>query len=156
MDKLHIKAAVLSISSPGVHFGDDLKGQTNSRGRVNEEGSRLREAHPGRFGLFAVTPPPNVEMAIEEAVYGDPRVDPFYAELNSHKAAMFIHPTSPSCYGCGVLALGYPGPMLEFMFETTRTVTHLVHRSTRGAALPHRWRPSRTRRPASTRRLSWR
>jgi predicted TIM-barrel fold metal-dependent hydrolase len=146
MDKLQIKAAVLSISSPGVHFGDDLKAKQLAR-RVNEEGTRLRQAHPGRFGLFAVTPLPNVEMAIEEAVYaldelhaegvgvesnhrglyhGDSRLDPFYAELNSRRAAMFIHPSSPSCDGCGMLALGYPRPMLEFMFETTRTVTHLV------------------------------
>jgi predicted TIM-barrel fold metal-dependent hydrolase len=146
MDKLHIQAAVLSISSPGVHFGDDQKAKQLSR-RANEEGTRLRHAHPGRFGLFAVTPLPNIEMAIEEAVYaldqlhaegvvvesnhhglyhGDPRLDPFYAELNSRRAAMFIHPTSPSCNGCGALSLGYPRPMLEFMFETTRTVTHLV------------------------------
>src|ERR1700730_901434 len=40
--------------------------------------------------------------------HGDPRLDPFYAELNSHKAAMFIHPTSPSWDGCDVPALGYP------------------------------------------------
>jgi 6-methylsalicylate decarboxylase len=86
-------------------------------------------------------------MAIEEAIYaidhlhaegvavesnhhglyhGDPKLDPFYAELNRRKAAMFIHPTSPSCEGCGALSLGYPRPMLEFMFETTRTVTHLI------------------------------
>ena len=49
--------------------------------------------------------------------HGAPRLDPFYAELNSHKAAMFIHPTSPSCGGCGVLALGYPRPMLEFILR---------------------------------------
>ena len=86
-------------------------------------------------------------MAIEEAVYaleelqaegvgvesnhhglyhGDPKLDPFYAELNRRKAAMFIHPTAPSCDGCTSLSLGYPGPLLEFMFETTRTVTHLI------------------------------
>ena len=63
MDQLQIEAALLSISSPGVHFGDDQKAKELSR-RVNEEGTRLRHAHPGRFGLFAVTPLPNIDMAI--------------------------------------------------------------------------------------------
>ena len=146
MDRLHIAVAVLSISSPGVHFGDDRAAAKLSR-RLNEEGTRLRKAHVDRFGLFAVTPLPNIELAIEEAVYaidqlgaegvavesnhhglyhGDPKLEPFYAELHRRKSAMFIHPTSPSCEGCLSLALGRPRPMLEFMFETTRTVTNLV------------------------------
>lgn len=146
MDSLNIRAAVLSISSPGVHFGNDKKAKDLSR-RLNEEATGLKELHPGRFGLFAVTPLPNVDMAIEEAVYaldvlgaegvgvesnhhgiyhGDPKFDPFYAEVNARKAAMFIHPTSPSCAGCGSLSMGYPRPMLEFMFDTTRTVANII------------------------------
>jgi 6-methylsalicylate decarboxylase len=53
-----------------------ILGPNNSR-RVNEEETRLRQAHPGRFSLFAVTPLPNAEMAIEEAVYA---LDELYAE----------------------------------------------------------------------------
>ena len=64
MDKLQIKAAVLSISSPGVHFVDDLKAEQLAR-RVNEEGTRLRQVHPGRFGLFALTPLPPWPKACE-------------------------------------------------------------------------------------------
>jgi hypothetical protein len=67
---------VLSISSPGVHFGDDLKTKQLAR-RVNEEGTRLIQAHPVRFGLFALTPLPNVVMAIEEAVHALIRVYDF-------------------------------------------------------------------------------
>jgi hypothetical protein len=69
MDKLQIKAAVLSIFPPGVHFGDDLKAKQLAR-RVNEEGTRLRQAHPGRFGLFAATPLPD---AAAQCRYGDRR-----------------------------------------------------------------------------------
>ena len=69
MDKLQIKAAVLSISSPGVHFGDDLKAKQLAR-RVNEEGTRLRQAHPGRFGLFALTPLPPWPKACEREQAG--------------------------------------------------------------------------------------
>jgi predicted TIM-barrel fold metal-dependent hydrolase len=146
MDQLQIEKAILSISSPGSNFGDDTKAKQLSR-RLNEEGTRLKHAHPGRFGIFAVTPLPNVNMAVEEAVYaldhlhadgvvvesnhrgiyqGDPCLNPLYAELNARKATLFIHPTSPSCAGCGTLALSYPAPMLEFMFETTRAITNLV------------------------------
>ncbi len=146
MNQLQIEAALLSISSPGVHFGEDQKAKDLSR-RINEEGTRLRHVYSGRFGLFAVTPLPNIEMAIEEATYamdqlgaegagvesnrhglyhGDSKLDPFYAKLNKRKAAMFVYPTSQSCRGCLLLSLGYARPMLEFMFETTRTVTNLV------------------------------
>ena len=57
---------------------------------------------------------------------GDGRLDPFYSALDERHAVLFIHPTSPSCADCGSLSLGYPSPMLEFMFETTRTVTNMI------------------------------
>jgi predicted TIM-barrel fold metal-dependent hydrolase len=146
MDQLHITKAFLSISSPGVHFGDDPSARALARS-VNEEGSRLRLSFPGRFGLFAVLPLPDFDGAMAEMRYaldelqadgivletnhhgvylGDGRLDALFAELQQRKAVVFIHPTSPSCSGCGSLALGYPAPMLEFMFETTRSVTNLV------------------------------
>jgi len=37
-----------------------------------------------------------------------------------------MHPTSPTCPCCQTLSLGYPQPMIEFMFETTRAVTNLL------------------------------
>jgi len=57
---------------------------------------------------------------------GDPRLDPLFAELNRRRAVMFMHPTSPTCPCCQTLSLGYPRPMIEFMFETTRAVTNLL------------------------------
>jgi 6-methylsalicylate decarboxylase len=54
---------------------------------------------------------------------GDERLEPLYAELDRRSAILFVHPTSP----CGTdLSFGYPKPMLEFMFESTRSITHLV------------------------------
>lgn len=49
-----------------------------------------------------------------------------YAELNRRKAVVFIHPTSPSCPCCDSLALSYPHPMMEFIFETTRSVIQMI------------------------------
>ena len=49
-----------------------------------------------------------------------------YAELNWRKTVAFIHPTSPSCSCCESLALGYPRPIMEFLFETTRSVVQMI------------------------------
>ena len=145
MDRLGIQTAMLSISSPGVHFGDPAAA-TDLAHRANNEGQRLREAHTGRFGYFACLPVPEIDAAVSEArraldeldadgvvlqtnhqgVYlGDEMLDPLYRELNERNAVVFLHPTSPHC-SAEALALGYPRPMLEFLFDTTRSVTNLV------------------------------
>lgn len=146
MDGLNIRTAMLSISSPGVHFGDDGAARKLAR-EVNEEGARAVSNHPGRFGLFASLPLPDIDGALAETAYaldtlkadgvavetnhhgmymGDKRLDPLFAELNRRRAVVFMHPTSPTCPCCQTLSLGYPRPMIEFMFETTRAVTNLL------------------------------
>ena len=57
---------------------------------------------------------------------GDRKLDPVFAELNRRRAVVFMHPTSPTCPCCQALSLGYPRPMIEFMFETARAVTNLL------------------------------
>ncbi|HEX4252526.1 MAG TPA: amidohydrolase family protein [Pseudonocardia sp.] len=144
MDELGIDTAVLSISSPGVHFGDDVAAAELSR-RVNDEAARLAAAHPGRFGFFATLPVPDVPAALVELdramgelgavgavletnhhgqYLGDPGLGVLHAELASRGGVLFVHPTAPYCGR--ELALGYPFPMLEFLFETTRSITNLV------------------------------
>jgi len=148
MDQLGVRKAFLSISSPGVHFGDDAAARQLAR-TVNEEGSRLKAQYPERFGFYAALPLPDFDGALAELRYafdvlhadavvfetnangvylGDERLDQLFAELNQRGAVAFIHPTSPSCSCCTDLALGYPRPILEFLFETTRSVTNLVLR----------------------------
>lgn len=146
MDGLDIRTALLSISSPGVHFGDDAAARKLAR-EVNDEGARAVSDHPGRFGLFAALPLPDIDGALAEAAYafdvlgadgvavetnhhglymGDRRLDPLFAELDRRRAVVFMHPTSPTCPCCQALSLGYPRPMIEFMFETTRAVTNML------------------------------
>ncbi len=146
MDKVGIATAMLSVSSPGVHFGDDAAARDLARS-VNEAGAELVKAHPGRFGLFASLPLPDVEGSLAEIAHAfdelnadgvvlmtntdgvypaDPKLDAVMAELDRRNAVIFLHPTSPCC-GCGQgEAMPYPRPMLEFMFETTRCVADLV------------------------------
>ena len=146
MDKLQIETAMLSLSSPGVHFGDDHKALQLAR-RVNDEGRQLMKRNPGRIGVFASLPLPDVEASIEEArraldhlgadgvvfesnhhgVYlGDPVLDPLYAELDKRSAVIFIHPTSPACECSARESKLYPRPMLEFLFDSTRSVADMV------------------------------
>ena len=156
MDRNQIASSIISISAPGLHFGDDAAARELAR-YVNEEGAKAVQAHPRRFGMFASLPLPDVDGALKEidhafdalhadgvvlesnfnSIYlGDPRLEPVFAELNRRRAKVFIHPTNPHCPCCQVLPkgenaaslppIGYPFPMLEFMFETTRAVFNLV------------------------------
>lgn len=145
MRRLDVQKAYLSISSPGVHFGDDRRARDLAR-RCNDEAARLKSEHPDRFGFFACLPLPDVDAAEAEAARAlddlgadgvvlqsnhrglypaDPRLAELWAQLDQRRAVVFLHPTSPAC-GAVELALGYPRSMLEFMFETTRAVTQLV------------------------------
>jgi predicted TIM-barrel fold metal-dependent hydrolase len=144
MDRLGIEVSLLSISSPGVHLGDEAATRDQAR-EVNEAGRRAVIDHPGRFGLFASLPLPDVGAAIAEIAYccdhldvvgftlltniggtyvGDPVFRPVFDELDRRGARLFIHPTSPVCWE--QTSLGRPRPMLEFFFDTTRTVVDLV------------------------------
>ncbi len=146
MDRLGISTALLSISSPGVHFGNDKAAGELAR-IVNREGARLKAAHPTRFGHFASLPLPHVEGALREITIafdeldadgiviqsnngglypGDPSLEPVFAELDRRSAVIFMHPTSPKCPCCSIGRPLLPQSILEFMFETTRAVTDLV------------------------------
>ena len=148
MDRLNVATGMLSVSSPGVHFGDDAKARQLARS-VNEFAARTMGEHRGRFGGFASLPLPDVDGALEEVAYaldtlkldgvvmltnfngvylGDRRLDPVFEELNRRGAVVFIHPTSPICWQQS--ALGYPRPMIEFTFDSTRAVVNLIFSGT--------------------------
>jgi predicted TIM-barrel fold metal-dependent hydrolase len=148
MDKMGIATGMLSVSSPGVHFGNDAKARALARS-VNELAARTIGEHRGRFGGFASLPLPDVDGALEEIAYaldtlkldgvvvltnfngvylGDKRMDPVFDELNRRSAVVFIHPTSPICWQQS--ALGYPRPMIEFTFDSTRAVVNLIFSGT--------------------------
>jgi 6-methylsalicylate decarboxylase len=68
LDDAGIDAAVPSISTPGVHFGDDAAGRILAR-RVNEFLADIRRDRPDRFGAFAALPLPDVEGSLEQIAY---------------------------------------------------------------------------------------
>jgi predicted TIM-barrel fold metal-dependent hydrolase len=144
MDRLGIATSMLSISSPGIHFGDAAAARSLAR-EVNEEGHRCVVDHAGRFGHFASLPLPDVDDAIAEIDYcfdrlgvdgvalltnvdgvylGDAAHEPVFDALDRRGARVFLHPTSPACWEH--TSLGRPRPMIEFLFDTTRAVVNLV------------------------------
>ncbi|MGI5472987.1 amidohydrolase family protein [Streptomyces sp. CA-132043] len=144
MERAGIEKSCLSVSSPGVHFGDDGAARSLAR-EVNEFGARVRTEHPQRFGHFASLPLPDVEGSLAEAAHaldvlgadgvtvesnhhgrylGNPRFEPLWADLDRRGALVFVHPTSPP--HADDLSLGRPRPMLEFLFDTARTASDLL------------------------------
>jgi predicted TIM-barrel fold metal-dependent hydrolase len=143
MDKLDVRLAILSISSPGVHFGDAAAAAALAR-MVNETGAQIAKSTPQRFGFFAALPLPEIDASVAETRYaldhlgaagiclmtnhrgmylGDQRLEPIFAEVAARNSVVFVHPTSPPQPTGGP---DLPAPALEFMFETTRSITDLV------------------------------
>ena len=60
MDDAGIDVAITSISTPGVHMGDDAAARDLAR-RVNEISAELIKERPDRFGGFAALPLPDVD-----------------------------------------------------------------------------------------------
>lgn len=147
MDKFGIAAAVTSNPSPWTWFPRE-----EARFLVrdsNDYAAALARDHPGRFGVFAALPMPDIEGSLAEIAYaydtlnadgiclttsyddkwpGDPLFEPVFAELNHRKAVVFIHPASPAC--CRGLIPGVPDPTIEFMFDVTRSITSLLFSGT--------------------------
>lgn len=67
-EKFGIETGILSISSPGVHCGDDAAARRLAR-KVNDAGAEVVTKHPARFGLFAALPMPDVAGSLEELAY---------------------------------------------------------------------------------------
>lgn len=116
----------------------------------NEYGARLGQDHPGRFGIFASLPFPDIEVTLAEIDYaldslnadgfgvatsygdlwlGDEQFWPIYDHLNSRAAVVFVHPTDAPC--CMPQTLTYHrGKMhsswIEWPMNTARTIMSLI------------------------------
>jgi predicted TIM-barrel fold metal-dependent hydrolase len=158
MDKSGIATAVLSIAQPGVWYGDNVEEARRLARELNEYGAKLVADHKGRFGLFAVIAPPDLQGSLKEIEYaldtlkadgiglltsyqdkylGDPSFAPVYEELNRRKALVYVHPTTPDC--CRGLVPGIPPSSIEYATDSTRTIAHLVFSGTAKRFPDIRW-----------------
>jgi aminocarboxymuconate-semialdehyde decarboxylase len=153
MDDAGIDVAIVSLSTPGVHTGDDAKARALAR-RCNEFSAELVRSRPARFGGFACLPLPDVDGSLEELSYaldvlglhgvvlftnsngvylGDPRLEPVFEELERRKTVVYVHPNpSPDTVAH---SLGLPDNLLDFPTDTNRAVAQM-HYTNRFARTP--------------------
>jgi predicted TIM-barrel fold metal-dependent hydrolase len=145
LDRVGIETAMLSITAPGVWFGDVQESRRMAREMNEYAASKMVSDHKGRFGLFAVLPLPDVQGSLQEMAYafdtlkadgvglltsygsawlGDPSFAPIFEELNRRRAVVYTHPTDAAC--CQNLFPGAPNQMLEWPTDTTRTIVSLI------------------------------
>ncbi len=157
MDKGGIATAVLSLSSPGIWFGDAEQARKLAR-IVNDYGAVTAKDHRGRFGLFAALPLPDIKGSLREIEYaldtlkadgiglftsygdkwlGDASFAPVWSELNRRKAVVYTHPITPAC--CGSLHNEVPAVMIEWATDTTRTIASLLYSGTAAKYPDVRW-----------------
>ena len=68
MEEGGVQTSIISISDPGVHFGDNAAARALAR-ECNEFAAKVVRDNPTRFGFFAVLPLPDVDGALREAAY---------------------------------------------------------------------------------------
>lgn len=143
MDESGISTAITSITAPGLLVDGEQRKTALARW-CNEFSASMVGDYPGRFGMFAALPLPDVDAALHEAAYayddlnadgvcllsnyngsylGDSAFFPLYEELDRREAVVFVHPTSPMQ---PVSIAGLSASTLEFTFDTTRTVASLI------------------------------
>jgi len=148
MDKGGTATAVTSITTPGVWFGDNQEARDMAR-ICNDYAAKLRSDYPGRFGIFASIPLPDVDGALREIEYGldtlkadgigvltsfgdkwlgHPSFAPVWAELNRRKAVVYTHPTTANC--CRNLLPDVNPAIIEFATDTSRAIADLVFSGT--------------------------
>ncbi len=144
MDKSGVATAIASLSPWGVAFAEAA--QLPKLTRVcNDYAAQMIRDHPGRFGLFAAMPLPDIDASLKEIAYaldtlkadgiglmtsygdkwpGDPVFAPVFEELDRRQAVVYFHPTTAAC--CGNLISGLNPAPLEWPFDTARAVASLL------------------------------
>jgi predicted TIM-barrel fold metal-dependent hydrolase len=119
---------------------------TEAARRINDYGATVVADHPDRFGLLANLPLGTPDEALNEIarameelgaagfvivsnydgrLLGDGFFTPVFEELNIRRATILLHPVEPA--GFDLVSCGRPGALIEFPFDTTRTVVDAIY-----------------------------
>ncbi len=146
MDQNGVQTSVMSFAStPGLWFdgGPEVAHKAATEGQ--EFAAKMRQDHPGRFGVFAPLSMLNVDVTLKEIAHafdeikadginlqtnygdkwlGNAMYKPILEELNRRKAVVYVHPLVAAC--CGRLSVGTFPAVIEVPHDTTRTITSLL------------------------------
>jgi predicted TIM-barrel fold metal-dependent hydrolase len=158
MNKGGVATAMLSLPT-GLNLPKLSRDETLRMTRmVNDYAMKLRTDHPGRFGLFAFMPMPDIDATLKDIEYaldvlkadgiglntsygdkwlGDPSFKPVMEELNRRKAIVYVHPLGPEC--CSNLMSYVPASFTEYPQDTNRTVMSLLFSGTFTRTRDIRW-----------------
>src|SRR5881296_68597 len=150
MDRAGIATAFTSIIGPGIWTGNVEQTRRLAR-ECNDFAAKLMTDYPGRFGLFASLPLPDIDGSLREIEYayetlkadgiylftnfgqtplygdkylGDPMLAPIYEELNRRKAIVYTHPKDNLC--CRNTIPGVGDATIEYGTDTTRAIESLL------------------------------
>jgi predicted TIM-barrel fold metal-dependent hydrolase len=144
MDRGGVASAAVSVTNPGLWFGDMAQSRRLARDS-NEFMARMTHDHPARFGFFAAMPLPDADATLQEIAYaldtlkadgiglftsyrdiwlGNDAFTPVMAELNRRKAAVFVHPTAAPC--CMNLIPDVAPGVIEYGADTTRAILGIL------------------------------
>ena len=154
MEKYSIDTVMVSLTSPGLWFGDAAAAREAAR-EFSELAAVMIRDNPGRFGAFAPIPLPDEAGAFAEIEYafdklklngiglhssyagkllGAREFATVFDELNRRAATVFVHPVANKNAHIDNPWLSLP--ILEFVFDTTRTIASLIASGTL-ARCPH-------------------
>lgn len=157
MDKAGVAFAFASTSTPGVWYGDVELGRRLARQWTDAAVEAIHK-YPTRFGLFAPLPLPDTDGSLDQIEYaldeihadglgllanfggkwlGDQSFWPVMEELNRRQAIVYVHPTFTPCVSNTIP--GAQMQLVEFPFETTRTIANLIMSGTTTRFPDIRW-----------------
>jgi 6-methylsalicylate decarboxylase len=144
MDKAGTAVAMVSITTPGLHFGSDEESRRLTR-VCNDYAMEMARNHPGRFGLFAALPWPDLDGSLKEVEYaldvlgadgigmytsygnnwlGHPSFAPLFEELNRRNAVVYTHPVCAPCVRDLIPEINES--VIEYGTDTTRAIASLL------------------------------
>jgi len=144
MDKAGVATSLVSITLPGLYFDDAQEARRLTR-ICNDYAMEMARNYPGRFGLFAALPWPDIEGSLAEIDYalgtlkadgiglytsygtkwlGHPDFAPLFEELNRRKAVVYTHPVCAPCMQGLIPEINES--IIEYGTDTTRAIASLL------------------------------
>ena len=148
MDRAGVAVSITSITHPGLWYGDVDETRRLAR-ECNDYAAKLMADYPGRFGIFASIPLPDVDGSLKEIEYafdtlkadgigvmtsfgdkwlGDKTFEPIMQELNRRKAVLYTHSTVANC--CRNLLPDVHYSIVELAADTTRAIANVIFTGT--------------------------